>query len=336
MPESPIDNGYESFRETFNFRDKGSVLIPPRVYQRAFNLECSLMVRSTVGNEYYNYRSYPANSFYGYAVLVFHDYVSKLVPIDFGRILLYVDRNDSAYTLWDGFKQYAFLKYDFFREAVVIGELASALGLSVTPNPYPSPDFKGFQPIGLREIHLKLPYGSTCELEIEWEQAKDFKDMDGLTTVPNSKRGDDPKKDKGLPKGGTKPATAPDRNNPYNGTKPPSSRFDLGDFYDDKPDLDNPDPSNNIRQRYRFDVTFYYLRCPYPQDPSNPSTECSRYNDGNPSTESFEGYTFGTGAGVPNPSCSACPTISILIDDAVIVAGNIHEVLSVVPIPIQS
>lgn len=257
----PGDFGYTRENVLFTFRQIGSLVIPKSVRERAFQMEVSIEIISNLGNDYLNFKSFPSNGFYGYATLVFYNYVTRLIPLEFGRNTIYFERNESAYAGWENFKSYGFTKYDFFRLTDVVGQLASNLGFTVTPNLYPSPDYKGFTELPLREVYVKCPYGTQFKIEVAYERALSFFDMDGIQILPKSKRPDQPKKDEGLPSEGIQPQKALDPTFPYTGFPSPSTSSDLGDWNNsrklpssdnsgtgiDKPNSSNqPDPAGTI------------------------------------------------------------------------------------------
>lgn len=259
MTNQPSDLGYETKQKLISFRQEGSIKIPKFVREEAFSMEVSVEIQSTAGGEYLNTKVLPDEYFFGYATLVFYDYVTKIIPIKFGRNTLYYERNDTAYTDWEMYKFYAYTKYDFYRLTNVVGQLASQFGFTVTPNPYPMPDWKGFVELPLREVYIKCPYGTRFQIEVNWETARAFYSMDETDPngkKPKSRREDDPKKDAGLPAAGIAPSNNGSRINangqrvdangnpttPYAGYPEPSSFTDRGLFDNPKGSL----PANSI------------------------------------------------------------------------------------------
>ena len=252
MVQTPVDNGFNSVTKEFFFRELEAISIPKSVREVALQMEVSIDVRVISRLDYMNFKSYPANSFYGYAVLVFYDYVTRIVPIRFGRNTLYFERNESAYGLWESFKATGWNGFFASNIAQEVAELAVALSLTVTPAPPVSVDWQGFSELPLREVYIRTPFGTSFSLETTYERALAFQDANGTVTQPKSKRADNPKKDKGLPPNGIQPANAPNSDQPYGGTKPPSTPAELGDWFNPKlPSsadsglgLDKPNPEN--------------------------------------------------------------------------------------------
>jgi hypothetical protein len=192
-------------------------------------MDIVVKIVSAIDNHYYGYNSYPAHSVFGQATLVFNDGFERRLPLEFGSNTVFYQRQEAAFDCWELYKAYAHLKYDFYRETNVIGQLASNLGFTVTPTPYQSPEWVGFEEIPLSEIFIKCPFGTTFDITHSYIQASPFKDMDDLETFPISRRPKDPER-QGVPPKGLQPAAVPNKNNPYAGAKEPSSPFQLGDF----------------------------------------------------------------------------------------------------------
>lgn len=262
MNQLPIDNGYLSFSETFEFREIGSIYLPKSIREEAFQMEVSVEVVSILHEDYSNYKSYPSNSFYGYAVLVFYDYVTRLVPLSFGRNTIYFERNESAYSDWESFKYLCWNAYNLGLIAEMICAIATQLGGECVPMPCNEIPYNGFTELPLREVYVKCPYGTQFRIETAIEKANAFQDACGNVIQPKSNRPDDDKKDKGLPPQGIKPQKSNDPTYPYAGLPSPSSPSDLGDWDNsgklpdprypqtsgiDKPNSNNtPDPTGTI------------------------------------------------------------------------------------------
>jgi hypothetical protein len=253
MATRPDDLGYATDTSTFSFREIGSIKIPKSVRERAFQMEVSVEIVGVPRVGYVNYKSYPANGFFGYATIVFYNYVTALIPIQFGRNTIYFERQEAAYSAWETFKRYHSTRYDFFELTDVVGQLASYLGATVTPAPYDPPIWKGFEELPIREVYVKCPYGTTFRIEVTHKRALSFFDMDGTQILPKSEKPDDSKKDGGLPQNGIQPQPAPNPSNPYDGFEPASSSTDLGDWNNSSKlpssansgaGLDKPNPDN--------------------------------------------------------------------------------------------
>jgi len=254
----PLNTGYYKVSDSFTFHQQCSIIIPRQRLDRAFSLELSVEIVSDIGNDYFNYKSFPANAVFGFATIVFFDYVERLIPIRFGRNTLYFERNDAAYSLWEIFKFYNITKYDFYRETQVIGQLASNLGFTVTDTPYAQPEWKGFPLLPIRECYVKCPYGTVFRLEVTYEFAYPFYDMDENQILPESKRPADEKKDKGLPNHGTQPQHPSNPSDPYAGFPPASSPTDLGSYNNNGKEtgVDAPNSDNQQIEQRNYHVTW--------------------------------------------------------------------------------
>ena len=262
MVQTPIDNGYSRiYVPKFRFRNLAALKIPKSVREVALDLAVEIEVVSVLKPPYYNYSVYPAESFHGYAVLVFYDYIYKIIPLKFGRNSVYYERNDAGYNNWESFKSVCYSGYFSSRVAETIAELATALELIVTAPPCESVDFQGFPELPLREIYVKAPYGTNLAIEFHYERALAFQDACGKVTQPTSGKVDNATKDNGLPTTGTQPQVAEDKDDPDKGFPPPTSEADLGDWNNmdklpqdgypnsglDQPNLANTPITNTIR-----------------------------------------------------------------------------------------
>lgn len=262
MAVLPQDLGYEWKQKIITLREKGSIRIPDSVIQEAFAMEVSIEISSTKGNDYFNDKVLPSEFLYGYATLVFFDYVKKIVPLKFGRTTLYFERNEATYTNWEMFKWYHVTKYDFYRLTQVIGQFASQFGFTVTDTPYPSPPWKGFVELPLREVYIKCPEGTQFKIEVSWHVGKAFFPMDEPPITPKSQQPKRPKKDDGLPPTGITPPNNGKPSAPYERFPNPTGIEEQGLFWNPKTSsINDPNPDNAPAPNYPTDSSLnWYLQ----------------------------------------------------------------------------
>lgn len=268
MPfQKPIDNGFNQLSTSFVFREVGGITIPKGVRERAFSLDISVEIVSFLSPYGLNFRSYPAKSFFGYAVLVFYDNTRLAVPIEFGRQNLFQERNDSAYSLWDSFKSANFLHWVSNLVSNDVGRLAIALGFTVSDRECDAILWKGFPETPLREVYIKFPFGTVFRIHSNWEVAVPFQNVCGSIIFPKSEKVDDPVRDKGLPPSGILPNKPPSSVDPYGDFPLPSSSQALGEWRLPKlpSDLNNNDgldvPNSNNAPAIPPPGTIYWLKC---------------------------------------------------------------------------
>jgi hypothetical protein len=251
----PIDEGYVTYVDSFDFRQIGSLKIPKRIREKAFSLSLSVRVLSVGRDTDWNYAIYPAKSFYGYATLVFGSDLQSIIPLHFGRNEVYRERNDVAYTNWESYKLFAYDAYNLSLLSQAICDVRTAIdsGVCVEGECILIP-WNGFPELPLREVYIKCPYGTRFEIEVRYEIGLQFTDSCGNEVAPKSNRREDPEgNDNGLPPLGIQPSRASNPNDPYSNYPPPSSSSEQGDYYNPKipidgfpnSGLDNPNPDND-------------------------------------------------------------------------------------------
>lgn len=277
----PIDNGYNEVFDTFTYREAGAIRIPKIVRERAMSLSIEIEVVSIRREAYRNYKSDPSHGFYGYAVLIFNDYCSRLIPLIQGRQTLYLERHDAAYSMWESYKNTCWLAYNQSLLNEAICSVATELGGVCLDRPCVPIPWSGFKELPLREIYVRCEFGTTFRLEIGREVSRPFQDSCGNLIDPKSVRSDDPRKDNGLPPTGSQPQNAEDPDNPYNGFPPPSTWEEQGDFANNKgwdtennssgidrpntenepvdPRIDRPATTTEEGYYIEYPVTFYYF-----------------------------------------------------------------------------
>ena len=314
--------------ETFVFRGDDDIKIPKSFREGAYELAVDIIIRSIPRESYKNYDVNPPESFYGNVVLVMQDACELKIPIKFPRQRLYYGRVEEAFVNWQALINFEYQRAYFLAVGESITSLGSALGAGVIPGIFccsmPDPTWRE---LPLREVFVNVPFGVQYELEISRLTPVSFEDSCGQDRFGKSGQTDGAK-DVGLPENGSFPNIAADSDDPYAGLPPASSTIEQGGFANNKTAfVDQQDEQSLAERTFRF--TFYPLRCPFPQDPTNPSTSCSRFNDGTPEVAELTGRVFGTVTGSPNPACPACPTLAVTIDGVVTAYDPIFELVSV-------
>lgn len=236
--------GYARTIAPFFFREKGAITIPKSVREKAYALSLDIEIQSIANDGYFSYKSNPANSFFGYVVLVMEDFSEIEVPISLARQRLYYGIVSEAFVSWRNlylwFATQVYWK-DLFEYRLEL--IDAALGVSANPRVYDCPSNNKWLELPLREVYVKCPYGTRFLLEVAyWNPIPIVYDgcsFDGRSGQPPDK------KDSGLPPNGFQPNRAENPNRPYSGFPLPSTDGELGDFKNDKSNnLDNPNPDN--------------------------------------------------------------------------------------------
>lgn len=240
--------GYIEEIENFIFREECSIQIPKSIREKAFSYRLDVEITSIAGESYRNFKSIPAHSFYGYAVLVMRDHCEIKIPIEQARQTIYFEKIVEAYVNWYNLCFWLNQREYSAGIANVLGQIGNSLGLG-TPviTVPPCPVWSGFEEIQLREVYVKCPFGTQFRLESSyWSPVIQNGDTD--CSYDGKSKQNDGDKDDGLP-----PATAPQlaRNpdEPYEGFPPPTSPEGLGDFRNikDEESLNSPNPDNEQR-----------------------------------------------------------------------------------------
>jgi len=241
-------DGIEELIESYTFRNKGEIKIPKRIRRRAFTLQIDIEIVSVSKINYRNFKSSPANGFYGYATLIQRDYADLIIPIEQPRQRIYYHINDMAHTTW--YNLYLYLlwieerKY-FYDDRLNLVDIA--LGVTSPNVNFQCPVKPIWQETTLREIYIKCDEGTQFKIELSYWQAKPMEVGD--CAYDGSSGITDGDKDDGLPPDGSQPNQADDPNNPFGGLPPASTNENLSDLLLDKQsDNDNENPDNNPEQ----------------------------------------------------------------------------------------
>lgn len=247
----PEWNGYVEKIEYFSFREKAAIKILKVAREKAYSMQIDIEILSTRGNDYKNYKSIPAHSFYGYVVLVMRDFSEIQIPIMQPRQTVYYERREDAYTNW-----YALYLASLAAQNLAwisefnLKPIAEALGLTSTlAEPY-CPTFSGFEEVRLREVYVKCSYGTRFAIGVSrWEPLPAVYGScayDGNSRVIDDAPEDEHGKDKGLPDTGSQPQASPNADSPYDGFDPPSDSQELGDWDNSNeiPLADEPNEEN--------------------------------------------------------------------------------------------
>jgi len=237
-------DGIEELIEDFTFRENASIKIPKRIRRRAFTLQVDIEIVSVAKVNYKNFKSNPANGFYGYAVLVQRDYADLIIPLEQPRQRIYYHINDMAHTTW--YNLYLFLlwieerKY-FYDDRLNLVDIA--VGVTSPDVTIQCPVKPIWQETTLREIYIECDKGTQFKIEISYWQAKPMEigdcAYDGTSGIVD---GD---KDDGMPEDGAQPQNAPNPSQPFKDLPPASSNAALGDLANPKGNkLNDSNPDN--------------------------------------------------------------------------------------------
>jgi hypothetical protein len=243
MERTPYD-GIEELIEEYVFREEAEIRIPKRIRRRAFTLQIDIEITSVSKTNYRNFKSSPANGFYGYVTLIQRDYADLIIPIEQPRQRIYYHINDMAHNSW--YNLYLFLLWVeerrfFYNDRLNLIEIE--LGVEAPEATFQCPVKPIWQEATLREMFVKCDKGTEFKIEISYWQAKPMEigecAYDGTSGIVD---GD---KDGGLPEDGSQPNQADDPNNPFADRPNPSSDESLGDLLLDKLNKnDNENPDN--------------------------------------------------------------------------------------------
>ena len=257
MALEPEKTHYEQVIDTFTFDDQCSIKIPKSVREVAFDLSVDIVIKSVARVPYKNYKILPETSFYGYCVIVLEDMTEIHQIIEQPRQRLYYYRVHEAFAQWHNYLTADFLARIIRQTQDLICNVSSILGSSCVDTPCEAPPEFEFVEVPIREVYIECPYGTSFELEVSFTKARPFTNLCDGTFAPVSGMTDG-SKDAGLPSSGMQPVVAPDPNNPFNGTTPPSTSAELGGFYNGgkEESIGLSDPNNSLFQPVQWDVTF--------------------------------------------------------------------------------
>lgn len=238
--------GIEEIIEIFTFDDTDTIKLPKAVREVAFSLAVDIEIVSVKQETYKNFKSSPANSFYGYATLTQRDYNDIIIPLEQPRQRIYYHKNEMAHTSWHNL--YLFLleiedKRYLYDDRLTL--IDNELGIDSSPVNIICPVKPIWEETTLREIYIKCEKGTRFKIELSYWQAKP---MEVGGCVYDGKSGIiDGDKDNGLPATGSQPQVAPNPNNPFGGLPPKSSPSELGQFLNLKlPFNDDSNTANEI------------------------------------------------------------------------------------------
>lgn len=231
--------------QRFTYRNQAAIRIPKEWRERAWIQEVDIKISSIAREEFLNFRSNPANGFYGYAILVMRDHCEIEVPISLPRQRLYYG------VVYDAFTNYYQLYYNYVtsRQLKFIAEnllvpIGQQLGLQVTSAPPECPVQPLWIELPLREIYIKCPNGT--QFDVEFSRRRLVEPLVLGNCSYDGKSGmEDGVKDSGLPPNGIAPNRANDPANPFDGLRPATPIEELGEWFNNKGDtLNNVDPTN--------------------------------------------------------------------------------------------
>jgi len=259
MPRKLYD-GIEEKIQTFKFRENASLKIPKAIRERAFTLQVDVKIKAFSKLNYLNFKSNPANGFYGYVTLVQRDYADIVIPIQQPLQRIYYHINEMAHNSW--YQLYIFLleledkKYLYDNR---LNKIDIAVGVSSGNVNIECPVKPIWQETTLREIYIECDKGTEFDVEISYWQAKPMEIAD---CAYDGKSGIiDGDKDKGLPANGAQPVAKSPSSNPFANSPPASTLAQLGDFANNKGSLlDNANPDNGIGNTgLRYSVVAYQV-----------------------------------------------------------------------------
>ncbi len=242
--DNSIINLQEDIR-TFTFRDECGITIPKTWRERAWIQQIDIKITSIARNPYLSFRSNPANSQYGYAVLVMRDHSKIEIPITLARQRLYYG------IVYDAFTNYYSLYYASITSsqlsAIANGLLVpigTELGLSTSIPPLDCPVQPFWIELPIRELYVKCFHGTQFDIELSrWRMVTPL--ILGECAYDGKSGQVDGDKDAGLPSNGIQPNQASNPNSPFLGLPQPSSLSQLGEFANSKGEsLNNVDPDN--------------------------------------------------------------------------------------------
>ena len=237
--------GTEEKIEIYTFRNDCALKIPKRIRQRAFTLQIDIEIVSVLKESYKNFKSNPANSFYGYATLVQRDYTDMIIPIEQPRQRLYFHFNSHAHSSWYELYLYLLyledLKYLYDNR---LNKIDIAVGVTSGNVTIDCPVKPIWDETTLREIYIECKEGTQFKVEISWWQAKPIEIADCSYNGTSGKTEGD--KDDGLPPDGTQPQVTDDSGNPFGGLPSASTQSQLSDLFNNKKNkLDDKNGDND-------------------------------------------------------------------------------------------
>lgn len=242
------DNSLVNYDEdivSFVFRKSASLRIPKEWRERAFIQQIDVKITSVAYEPYLSYRSNPANSSYGKAVIVMRDYCTQEIELSQPRQTIYYGVVHEAfahyYALYLNYKTNEVLKAIAENLLVPIGqELGLSVG-SISPSCPAQPAWIELPP---RELYIETREGTQFEIEFSrWTLTTPL--LLGECEYDGKSGQVDGDKDAGLPIGGVQPNRATDPSKPFDGLKPATAPTEFGNWLNIKGDtLNGVDPDN--------------------------------------------------------------------------------------------
>lgn len=220
--------GYVESIDRFTFREKAALTIPKRVREKAYSLAIDIEIVSVAKAKYKSYKSEPANSHYGYAVVVDQDHCRREIELSLPRQRIYYERVVEAFDAW----------YALYLSHVVHQTLASIangllvpignqLGLQSEPTAPTCPTSTKWIELPVREVYVKADYGTQFRVEISYYSPVSV--LYGECDYLGFSGQEDGDKDDGLPENSGE-HTSGDPSSPYAGLPSSESLPELGDY----------------------------------------------------------------------------------------------------------
>jgi len=298
--------------EKFSFRDTGGIRIPKGVRELNYQMSVDIVIETITAEKYSSDYTYPDKTHYGFATLVFQDCASLEIPVHQARQRIYEGRVEDAFVQWSNLINIALFHCAWYKHLLLAIEKGN-----VEEYPQFSPMHTEWKELPLLEVLYRPVYHSQWRFEIEMTQPSSFADCLGFVQNGKSKQQDSPK-DSGLPPDGTQPRKN-DPNDPFAGNTPPDNALGTP-WYDPNSRngaYNNQDPNNN--PKYKIVIKYWLIWCPYPIDPSNPSTSCAPYTPAGEQTREVQGSVYEVQPDDPNPLCPQCNSSKVLVDGNVVV-----------------